>query len=134
LSRSLASLRSGPRGRVARRHRVVDVDHDARVSRLVRARERHEFLRAVRAAAAGDRDLGAGDVELGTTSAACRVKTDVLGTQQVVAVLQTAGDGDRDGAGVWIRSVRGHFGEVSWARGVLCVGHVMLPPSLGMSW
>lgn len=125
----LAGLSRGARGCVARGHWVVDVDHDARISRLVRARERDEVLRAVSTAAAGNGNLGAGDVELGTASTACGVETDVLGTQQVVAVLQTAGDGDGNGAGVCVMSVKAVLGELD-ERHTLCgPGHA--PPELG---
>ena len=99
-SRSLAGLDGRPRRRVARRHGIVNVDQDTRVRRLERAGERDLVLRAECAGAASDGELGTRDVELGTAGASGRVKTDVLSTQQVVAVLQTFRDshGDRLGA------------------------------------
>ena len=50
---------------VRRRDRVVDVDEDARIGRLVGAGEGN-FVRGLSASAACDAKLGARDVELGT--------------------------------------------------------------------
>lgn len=101
----LAGLDRRTRRRVAGRHGVVDVDHDAGVGGLVGAGERDAVPRVPGAGAAADADLRARDVELRAAGAAGAVQRDVLGTQQVLAVLQAAGDGDWDGAGAFEVSV-----------------------------
>ncbi len=95
----LASLDSRPRRRVAGRHRIVDVDQNTRVRGLERAGERDLVLWAEGTGAARDGELGTRNVELGTAGASSRVKTDMLGTQQVVAVCKALGDGHGDRLG-----------------------------------
>ena len=63
---------------------------------LVRTRERH-LVRGFGAAAARDLELCARDVELRAARRPGAVKPEVLGTQQVVAGLDAAGDGRREG-------------------------------------
>lgn len=120
---NLAGLDWRASGSVAGRDGVVDVDQNARVVRRVSARERHLVPGVPCAGAAGDcrrtlassdkafpteqyeepvgeshtRKLSARDVELSTAGAAGTVEGDVLGTQQVLAILQTLGDGDGHG-------------------------------------
>lgn len=56
---------------------------------------------AVGAGAAGDADLGAGEIELGTVDGAGAVQGDVLEADEVLAVGDAGWDGDVDGAGAW---------------------------------
>jgi len=71
----------------------VDVDEDARVGGAVGTRE-GDLVGGLGAAAAGDVELSARDVELGTAGAAGRVEGNVLSTEQVLAGLDAAGDVD----------------------------------------
>lgn len=80
---------------VRSRDRVVDVDQNTGVSRLVSAGEADE--RAGRAAAAASNlDLSAGDVELSTAGGASRVQRNVLDTEEIFTRGQALGDGDGD--------------------------------------
>lgn len=87
----LASEDGRSRRRVRCRHGVVNIDHQARVRRLIRTRERDEVRRRL-APAARHRELGARDVRLGAAGGAGAVESDVLDAQQVVA----RGDARRD--------------------------------------
>jgi hypothetical protein len=82
---------------VRSRNRVVDVDENARVRGLVSAGE-GDLVGGLGAAAAGDGDLGARDVELGAARALGDVQADVLGAEEVVAGLDAPRDGDLEGA------------------------------------
>jgi hypothetical protein len=65
----LPTPHSRTRRRIARRHRIVNVNHNTRISRLVRSRERHRRTRATISAIL-HLDLRTRDVELRTTSRA----------------------------------------------------------------
>lgn len=95
LSLYLTSKRGRARRCVLSGLRVVEVDQDTRVVGTVRARDRH-LLGVGSPTASGDSNLGTGDVKLRTADAARAVKGDVLGAEQVIAVLHARGDGDVD--------------------------------------
>ena len=82
---------------VRRRHGPVDVDLDAGVRGTVGAGE-GDLVGGLGAAAAGDLELGARDVELSTTCALGDVQSNVLSPHQVAAGLDAAGDGDGERA------------------------------------
>jgi len=65
--------------------------------RGIRAGEADQILRIPRPTASRNADLCARDIELRTAGTAGAVQTNVLGPQEIFAVLQTAGDGHRDG-------------------------------------
>lgn len=77
-----ATTRVGVRGRDG----PVDVDEQARVVGGVGTGEGHE-AGAGRARTAGDLDLGAGDVQLGSVGAAGAVETDLLEADEVLPIL-----------------------------------------------
>jgi hypothetical protein len=78
---------------VGRRDGPVDVDLDAGVRSAVGTRE-CDLVGRLGAAAAGDAELGARDVELSAAGGAGAVETEMLGAEEVVAGLDAAGDGD----------------------------------------
>lgn len=79
-------------------NRPVQLEEDARVGGLVGAGEGDKSAVGVDSAgAAGDVDLGACDVDLDTTNAGGAVQSDVLHAEEVLAVLDAAGNGDRYG-------------------------------------
>jgi len=78
--RHLSTPHSRSRRRVAGRNRVVDVDHDTRVSRLVRAGE-CDLGSGISVATVLNLDLGTAEVELRTTGRAGRVECNVLTPQ-----------------------------------------------------
>lgn len=99
----------GSRARVGIRGRCrpVKLEQNARVGSLVSTGEGHQLAGVEGARAARDGDLGAGEVELGTTDAAGRVESDVLNTEEVLAVGDAAGDLDRDlGLACWVKTTR----------------------------
>jgi len=81
---------------VAGRSGPVELEEDAGVGGLVGAGEADELAGVESSRAAGDVDLSAGEVQLGAADAAGAVQGDVLDADQVLAVLDAAGDLDRD--------------------------------------
>jgi hypothetical protein len=87
----LTSPDSWARKRVARWHRVVDVDHQSGVGSLVSAWERDLWSR-VTVTTAGHVDLAAAEVELRAASSGSRVKSNVLHAVEVLARGQALRD------------------------------------------
>lgn len=78
---------------VRSRDGVVDVDEDTRVTGRVGAGEGN-LRRGLGAAAAGNFELGARDVELGTALALGHVQGHMLSAEEVAAGGNAGGDGD----------------------------------------
>jgi hypothetical protein len=79
------------------RNRVVDVDLDTGVIRLISTWE-GDLVRRISAAAASDSQLSTRNVELGTTRGAGAVQSNMLSAEQIVSGPDTPGDGDRESA------------------------------------
>lgn len=75
---------------------VVDVDHEAGVSRFVSAGERNQVGGRLSARAAADVHLRARDVELGAAGCARAVQSHMLDPEQVVALGQALRDREVD--------------------------------------
>lgn len=93
---SLALERVATRSLVVGGDGPVDVDGQTGVVGAVGTGEGQK-ARTGGAAAAGDVDLRAGDVELSTTGGAGRVQANVLEADQVLAGGDARGDGDVEG-------------------------------------
>lgn len=141
--RLLASERRPAPRRVAPRHWVVDVDHDARVGGREAARD-GLLVRLPGAGATRDADVVARDIKLGATRRPGAVEAHVLSTQQVLAVLDALGDGERDCGLVckdrclsrseWARDVaRGCVDVGRETRNLLMLGHE-IPPGVMLGW
>lgn len=92
----LARRHRRPRVDITRRDRVVRVKQNARVSRAIRAGERHEVARLDAPAAARDVELRARDVQLRAVGRRRAVQRNVLDAEEVLAVLDALGDAHRD--------------------------------------
>ena len=77
---------------ITRRNRPVQLEQQPRIRRLICARERDQAPRVEGAAATGNRELCARDVELGAADASGRVQGDVLDAEEVFAVCDAGGD------------------------------------------
>ena len=96
----LTRPRSWSRRRVTRGHRVVNVDHDSRIRRLVRTGERYKPGRRT-IATTGNLNLGARNVELSSARGPGRVQRDVLNAEEVLARGKGLGNGDGDLRRAW---------------------------------
>lgn len=76
-------------------NRVVDIDQDSRVGRAISTWEGYEWARRS-TAPSRDRDLAAGDVELGAALTLRHVQSDVLHAEQIVTAGRAGGDFERD--------------------------------------
>jgi hypothetical protein len=83
------------RRRVRRRHRVVDVDQDSRVRRLVRARERNQRSRGS-IATARNLDLRTADVKLRSARGPRRMQRNVLHAEEILSARQALRDRHSD--------------------------------------
>lgn len=96
--RPLAGDDGGARVDVAGRDRPVELEEDAGVGGLVGAGEGDEGAAGVDGpASSGDVDLRACEIDLDTTYARGAVEGDVLHAEEVLTILDAAGDRDRDG-------------------------------------
>ena len=75
---------------------LPNVDEDARILRVIRSRERYKVRRAAAARPARDTYLGTREVELGPALGQAIVYGDLLNAEQVLPVLQTRRDLDRE--------------------------------------
>ena len=126
------------RRRVAGGYGVVNVDDQARVGWLVGAGNGHQ-VGGKRAGTAADGELGARNVQLGTTNGAGAVKANVLDTQQVVATRDALGDLDvEDLLAYFTRRqspLPADFARRAGNEDSPCDGHVMPWPVMpGLSW
>ena len=136
---------------VCRRHGVVDVDLDARIRCLVRARQRH-LVGSWRVGAASARygQLRARDVELGTAGAGRSVEADVLSSEEVLAGSDALWDRNAErafacffGSGLLESSSPPTieflgsskiWGGPGGGDNALVLGHVSCWPKFGCSW
>jgi hypothetical protein len=91
---NLSRPNSRARGSVAGRNRVIDVDQDTRVRRLVRSRERHHWSRSAITTVL-NLDLRTRDIKLRTARAASRMQRNVLDPQKILAARQRLGQRER---------------------------------------
>lgn len=92
----LALNNSWTRVDIASRSRPVKLEEDTRIGGLVSTGEGNQAARVERPGATSDRDLGAGDIDLGTTDAGGPVQGNVFDAEEVLAVGDAAGDLHRD--------------------------------------
>jgi hypothetical protein len=102
----LTSPDSRARRRIARRHRVVDVDLDTLVRGAVRTRESNRGSRGATSSIL-DLDLRTRDVELRTAYTTSRVQGNVLDAQKVLARRERLGDREGDFCGAVVG--KGHL-------------------------
>lgn len=94
--RGLTADRSRTRVDIARRSRVVQLEQDAGVRRLVRARKRDQAASLERPCPTSHGDLCASNVQLCTAHCSRTMQRDVLRTEEVVAVCDALGDRNAD--------------------------------------
>ena len=75
---------------------LPNVDEDARILRVIRSRKRYKVRRAAAACPARDTYLGTREVKLGPALGQAIVYGDLLNAEQVLPVLQTRRDLDRE--------------------------------------
>lgn len=100
----LAQHLTSPDGRTRRSVRpstAIDIDLDTGIIGAISARERHKWAR-IAISATSNADLGTRDVKLGAVGVACLVQGDVLDAEEIVAGWDVPGDGDADGALVYM--------------------------------
>lgn len=78
---------------------IVDVEHDSGLATSVDTRDRDKRTRCA-AATVNNVDLGAADVELGTTEARCAVQSNVLNADEILAAGQGLWDGEHRAIGI----------------------------------
>jgi hypothetical protein len=90
---NLPSPRPRPRRRITGRNRIIDIQLDSRIIRLIRSGKANQGPR-IPIAPAVDLELPTGNVELGATDPGSAVQSDVLDAEEIFARRERLGECD----------------------------------------